>query len=162
MGYPQGLIRYTTQNELELGKPRKLLRPRVLVYSGLLAAIAVALLVAVLLRTPLGLDVLRDRASLFRETPEGLIENVYVLKVMNMDSEPHRYRVSATGIEGVRVRVNNTVVQAASGAVIEVPVSLLASPDVLRKGSQPVRFVLEAEDNPKLRAEAETRFMGPR
>jgi cytochrome c oxidase accessory protein FixG len=162
MGYPQGLIRYTTQNELELGKPRKLLRPRVLVYSGLLAAIAVALLVAVLLRTPLGLDVLRDRASLFRETPEGLIENVYVLKVMNMDSEPHRYRVSATGIEGVRVRVNNTVVQAASGAVIEVPVSLLASPDVLRKGSQPVRFVLEAEDNPKLRAEAETRFLGPR
>jgi cytochrome c oxidase accessory protein FixG len=162
MGYPEGLIRYTTQNELELGKPRKLLRPRVLVYSGLLAAIAVALLVAVVLRTPLGLDVLRDRASLFRETPEGLIENVYVLKVMNMDSEPHRYQVSAKGIEGVRVRVNNAVVQAASGEVIEVPVSLLASPDVLKKGSQPVTFVLAADDNPKLRVEQDTRFLGPR
>ncbi len=162
MGYPRGLIRYTTQNELELGQPRQLLRPRVLVYSGLLAAIAAALVIAVLLRTPLGLDVLRDRAALFRETPEGLIENVYVLKVMNMDSVPHHYRVSATGIEGVRVQLNNAVVQAASGEVIEVPVSLLASPDVLKKGSQPVTFVLQAEDNPKLRVEEETRFLGPR
>jgi hypothetical protein len=62
----------------------------------------------------------------------------------------------------VRVRVNNAVVQAASGEVIEVPVSLLASPEVLKKGSQPVTFVLKAEDNPKLRAEEETRFLGPR
>jgi polyferredoxin len=47
MGYARGLVRYTTQNELDLGTPRQLLRPRVLVYSGLLASIAIALVVAV-------------------------------------------------------------------------------------------------------------------
>jgi cytochrome c oxidase accessory protein FixG len=162
MGYPKGLIRYTTQNELESGKPRKLWRPRVLIYSGLLAAISAALVVAVIVRTPLALDVLRDRSSLFRETPEGLIENVYVLKVMNMDHAPHRFLVSAKGIEGVRVQVDSAVIEAASGEVIEVPVSLLAEPGVLKKGSQEVTFVLQAVDNPKLRAEEETRFLGPR
>jgi hypothetical protein len=85
-----------------------------------------------------------------------------VLKVMNMDSVAHRYQVSAHGIDGVRVQVNNAVVQAASGEVIEVPVSLLASPDALKKGSQPVTFVVQAEDNPRLRADEETRFLGPR
>jgi cytochrome c oxidase accessory protein FixG len=162
MGYPQGLIRYTTQNELESGTPRKLWRPRVLVYTGLLAAITATLLGAVILRTPLALDVLRDRSALFRETPDGLIENVYVLKVMNMDHAPHRFRVSAKGIDGVRVQVDSTAIQAASGEVIEVPVSLLASPEALKRGSQPVTLVLQAEDDAQLRVEEETRFIGPR
>ncbi len=67
MDYPQGLIRYTTENALE-GKPVKLLRPRVLIYTGLLAAIVAALVISVLLRVPLKLDVIRDRNALYRET----------------------------------------------------------------------------------------------
>jgi polyferredoxin len=94
MGYPRGLIRYTSENALE-GKPVKVLRPRVLIYTGILTAIAAALIIAVLLRVPLKVDVLRDRNALFRETFDGLIENTYTLKVMNMDNETHRYSPSA-------------------------------------------------------------------
>ena len=161
MNYPQGLIRYTTQNELELGRPRQVLRPRVLVYSGLLAAIAVALVVAVLLRVPLKLDVIRDRNSLFREANQGRIENVYVLKLMNMDSDPHRYRISATGIEGLELRADETLVSVKSGEVVEVPVALLAERDQIKKRSSPIRFIAVAEDNPKLKVEEDARFLGP-
>ncbi|MDZ7809743.1 MAG: 4Fe-4S dicluster domain-containing protein [Arhodomonas sp.] len=53
MGYPRGLIRYTTENALE-GKPTHVLRPRVIVYSVLLLALLVGTLTAVAMRTPCG------------------------------------------------------------------------------------------------------------
>jgi polyferredoxin len=133
----------------------------VLVYSGMLMTIAVALVVAVLLRVPLRLDVIRDRNSLFREASQGRIENVYVLKLMNMDSEPHRYRITATGIEGLALRADDELITVRSGEVTEVPVALLAERYRITKRSTPIRFHAEAEDNPKLKVEEDARFLGP-
>ncbi len=160
MGYSRGLIRYTSENALE-GRPWKLLRPRVLVYAGLLGAIAVALVVAVLARVPLQVDVLRDRNTLFRDTSEGLIENVYTLRGMNMDSQPHTYAVTATGIDGLALQVDGRTIQAAPGEVVDVPVRLQAAPENVRGRSNEVTFILTAQDNPKIRAEEPTRFLGP-
>ena len=111
MGYPKGLIRYSTLNEIERGEPRKrMLRPRVVIYSSLLLLATAALIVSVLLRVPLRLDVIRDRNSLYRETNAGLIENVYTLKIMNMDNRPHRYALEASGIDGLLLITGNLMV----------------------------------------------------
>ena len=160
MGYPRGLIRYTSENALE-GKPVKLLRPRVLVYGGLLTAIAVTLIVAVLLRVPLKLDVIRDRNALYRETVEGLIENTYTLKVMNMDNTAHRYTLSARGIEGLRLRADRREIAVAAGAVAEVPVSLQADREHLMQRSVPVYFQLESSDVDGISTVQTARFLGP-
>ncbi|UCE89298.1 MAG: cytochrome c oxidase accessory protein CcoG, partial [Pseudomonadota bacterium] len=84
MGYPRGLVRYTTENAME-GRTTRVLRPRVLIYTVLLAVIVGAWGYGLATRVPLGLDIIRDRNVLFRETREGYIENVYTLKVVNMD-----------------------------------------------------------------------------
>ena len=160
MGYPRGLIRYTTENALE-GKPSRILRPRVLVYGSLLAAIAVALVVSVLLRVPLDVDVVRDRNSLYRETNEGWIENVYTLRVLNMDDRPHRYRVSATGIDGLTLLTDVERLAIETGQVREIAVRLQADPAVLTERSSRVTFQVEAEDSPGLVATEEARFLGP-
>jgi len=160
MGYPQGLIRYTSENALE-GRPWKLIRPRVLVYSGLLAAIGVALAVAVLTRVPLQLDVLRDRNALFREVEGDRIENVYTLKIMNMDSRPHAYAVTAGGIKELTVHLDTPAIQVASGEVVDVPVRLRAEAGHLTARSTPVTFTLTAQDDPRLRVEETARFLGP-
>jgi cytochrome c oxidase accessory protein FixG len=160
MNYPRGLIRYTTQNALE-GKPSRMLRPRVLVYSAILAAITLALVAAVLLRVPLALDVIRDRNALYRETDEGLIENVYVLKVMNMDRDGHDYLLSASGIEGLSLRQPVPGLRVAPGEVREIPVSLAADPAALAARSTPVRFHLRAADDPGIKTEAKAAFLGP-
>jgi cytochrome c oxidase accessory protein FixG len=160
MGYPKGLIRYTSENALE-GKPVKLLRPRVLIYTGILTAIVAALLIAVLLRVPLKVDVLRDRNALFRETFDGLIENTYTLKVMNMDNETHRYVLSAHGIEGLQLRTDRPEITVAAGEVAEVPVSLQADPASLTQRSTPVYFRLQAIDTDDLATEQGARFLGP-
>lgn len=108
MQYPRGLIRYATENGVEQKLTsgqmlRRVFRPRVLIYGSVLVAIAVAFLVSLSLRSPLKVDVVRDRASLARLVDEGRIENVYRLQVMNATETQQRYRVSVSGIEGAQV-----------------------------------------------------------
>jgi cytochrome c oxidase accessory protein FixG len=160
MGYPKGLIRYTSENALE-GKPVKLLRPRVLIYSGILTLIATSLVIAVLLRVPLKIDVLRDRNALYRETVDEKIENIYTLKIMNMDNEAHRYVLSARGIDGLQLRSDRADIAVAAGEVAEVPVSLLADSHNLSQRSTQVHFRVQASDVDGLSAEHDARFLGP-
>ena len=62
---------------------RRVLRPRVLVYSAVLLVIAPAFVASLALRTPFKVDVVRDRGALARLVDEGRIENVYRLQMMN-------------------------------------------------------------------------------
>ena len=160
MSYPRGLIRYTTENALE-GKPSRILRPRVWIYGGLLGVIAAALVVSVLLRVPLGVDVIRDRNTLYRETNEGLVENVYTLRILNMDNSAHTYVLSAEGIEGLRMQGDIERVTIESGQVRELVVRLQADPANLKERSSHVRFRVQSDDSAGLVATEEARFLGP-
>jgi cytochrome c oxidase accessory protein FixG len=108
MATPRGLIRYATQNGMA-GRwtpkqvLRRVLRPRVLLYTGLLVALCIGVLASLVVRMPLKVDVVRDRASLARIAEGGLLENVYRLQIMNATERPQRYRIEASGLEGLRV-----------------------------------------------------------
>lgn len=161
MNYPKGLISYTTENTLR-HIPTHILRPRIWIYGALLVIFILTIAYSISQRVPLGMDVIRDRSSsLFREDREGMIENVYVLKVMNMDTQTHDYTVTATGIEGLDLRIENTPIRAGSGAILDVPVTLKADPAKLKERSTEVHFVIEAADAPAIRVERKTRFLGP-
>ena len=136
MGYPKGLVRYTTQNAVE-GRPTRIVRPRTLVYAGGLAALLAVFAGSLALRVPAELDVIRDRNALYRETAEGLIRNVYTLKIVNMHDEPLRWRISASGIEGLRLEVERGDREVAPGEVASVPVRLDAPRDALGAASTP-------------------------
>jgi cytochrome c oxidase accessory protein FixG len=102
MSYAPGLIRYSTQNALANGWGarrilRRVVRPRVLVYSAILGAIVVAAAAALWLRSPIKMDVIRDRGSLAREVDDAHIENVYQLRIMNTDERAHRFTLSVEG-----------------------------------------------------------------
>ena len=106
MGYARGLIRFTTQHAMAKGWTRHdivrhILRPRVLVYGTILLALTTVLLGSLVTRTPLKVDVVRDRAALSRIVEGGKLENVYRLQVMNATEQPQRYRLSAEGLEGL-------------------------------------------------------------
>ena len=108
MATPRGLIRYATQNSMA-GRwtprqvVRRVLRPRVLFYTGVLTALCIGLLVSLVLRTPLKVDVVRDRASLARIAEGGQLENVYRLQIMNATEQLQRYRIEASGLPGLSV-----------------------------------------------------------
>ncbi len=80
---------------------RRVLRPRVLLYTAILLALTTAMMATLAMRTPLKVDVVRDRAALARIVAGGKLENVYRLQVMNATEEPQRYRIAAEGLEGL-------------------------------------------------------------
>ena len=160
MNYAPGLIRYTTENALA-GKTTKLLRPRVLVYGSLLVLLLILLSVLIAVRVPLELDVIRDRNALYRETNEGLIENAYILKVINMDTQSHHYALELTGLDNARLILKNQDISVAPGKVLNVPVQIQVDPVELTQRSQDITFTVSARGRPDLQQHETARFLGP-
>jgi cytochrome c oxidase accessory protein FixG len=160
MSYPRSLINYTTENAAQ-GKGRHILRPRVMVYATILLVLCGILLTNLVQRIPLELDVMRDRNTLYRETRDGLIENVYTLKLLNMDSKPHRYILRAEGIDGLKLVTDQAEIFVEAGTVYQMVVRLQADEFNLEQRSVPVSFHLQATDANHLTIIEEARFLGP-
>jgi cytochrome c oxidase accessory protein FixG len=159
VGYPKGLIRYDTQNGLE-GKPKRVLRPRTLVYATLLALLAIGFGAALGNRNVVGVDVIRDRNALFRERPDGLIENVYNLKILNKDSAAHEFQIAASGLPGLQIEYGTTTVLVGPGDVQSVAVRVRV-PRAELKGGADIQFTVQTVDEQALQAVGKARFLAP-
>ena len=160
MSYDKGLVRYTTQHAME-GKKTHFLRPRMVVYALLLLAISSALSYKMITRMPLELDIIRDRNALYRETNEGLIENIYTLRIINMDKQDHVYRLTVSGIDNMTVLLKDNDIMIKASEVTTIPVRLQIDPVELKKVGYNVTFDLKAIDNDALHVQETGRFIGP-
>ena len=162
MKYPRGLIRYSSEAGVEHGYSsrqilRRALRPRTLLYGAVLLGIIVALFLTLILRTPLKMDVIRDRAALVRETADGLLENVYRLQVMNTREAAHRYRLEVSGLEGIQL-IGEQVVEVPPATSTTVPVSVRVDPAKLKTGSYTIMFRITDIDQPEIAVTEKSRF----
>ena len=157
MGYPQGLIRYSTQNAID-GKPSRVLRPRMLVYGALLLVLVAGWAWGIAARSPLIVDVLRDRNALYRVVDDG-VDNGYTLKLVNKTQAAQVYTVAlAPADTGITLRGGEQTVAAEAGEVLSIPVELSAPADT--RGRHEVRFVVESADG-SVREVADSTFFGP-
>ncbi len=122
MNYPKGLISFTSEQQLEGGQSR-VIRPKLVGYFVVLMVMIGLLTANILLRVPLEVDIIRDRNSLYRETNDGLIENVYTLKILNKSQTTQTYEIAITGLPDYRF-IGDTRVTVAGGEVFSNPVSV--------------------------------------
>jgi cytochrome c oxidase accessory protein FixG len=166
MSYPKGLIRYSTENAVrEHWSPartwRHVFRPRVFVYTGLLLAVAAGASVALALRVPLKLDVIRDRAALAREVEGGAIENVYRLQIMNTEERSRRYWIEVEGIEGIGLESPGEVeVPAAAAKMVVAEVRVPAGRAA--PGSNRIFFRVRAQGDGAVSVREKSVFLVPR
>ncbi len=148
MGYARGLIRFTTQNAMAgigAGKPfwKRILRPRVMVYTAILLALCFALAFSLAMRAPLKVDVVRDRASLARIVAGGKLENVYRLQIMNATERAQRYTVTANGLAGLEL-VSEPQVEVGPAESRWLAVRLQVPYGSAAAGSHPIHFEIAA------------------
>lgn len=160
MGYPRGLVRYTTQRALE-GKPSKILRPRTLIYGVILSALLIGFVVSIVNRPMLRIDVIRDRNAMFRESVDGLIENVYTLKLLNKDNAPHTLKVDVLGLTNATVQTDPAVLDMAPESMRSVAARVRVAPDTAGGGGQEIEFVIRDSADQKLMASRKSRFFSP-
>ena len=165
VGLPQGLVRYSTENAMERNFGRKeifnhIIRPRVLAYTGILVLVIGLASWFLVNRIPLKVDVIRDRAMLAREIDDGRIENIFTLNVMNTEERPHRYKVSVEGLPGIEIEGNGEInVPAASYQSVIAHVRVPAESG--KKGANPIRFEIVAEESPDIRVREKASFLMP-
>ena len=173
MQYPRGLIRYDTQNGLQAHlsrgeRLRRVLRPRVLVYSAVLLLICAALATSLWLRSPFRVDVDRDRGAIARTVEDGWVENVYRLQIMNTTEAVQHYRVRAAGLPELAVQVQRDI-RIGPAEALWLPLALRLPPEVAERvgaGAHKIEFTIErvedrVDDAPRRQVEKST-FMVPR
>jgi cytochrome c oxidase accessory protein FixG len=157
---PRGLIRYTTQHALD-HQATRVLRPRTFVYGGILLLLAAGFATALALRQPLNLDVLRDRNRLYRELDDGSIENVFTLKIANMDEQSRSYVVALGNRDEYLLQPAGLRVEVPGGAVYSTTVHVRRIGSEAESPSERIVFRLSRADRPSLTVEHAARFLGP-
>ncbi len=159
IGYPRGLVRYATLNSLEHKTPH-VIRPRIIVYGFILLALIAGFTYSVFNRTPLIIDVLRDRNALYRVVADGAIENAYTFKIVNKDQVAHRYAIRiAEGGEGLTLAAHAADVAVDAEGVANVAVTVQAAAGSV-KGQREIVFEVRALDGDLQRTQ-KSRFFGP-
>jgi cytochrome c oxidase accessory protein FixG len=161
VGYPLGLIRYTTENALT-GKPVRVLRARTLLYGGALLLLFSGFVWSVAHRSMLLAEVIRDRNVLWRQGPADTIENSYTLKLVNKGDRELGLQVRIVAPPELAL-VGDNRLHIDAGAVASVPLTLRGQRSAVH-GREDV--TLEFTEDTRVDANTETvrvvtRFFAP-
>ena len=106
IGRPRGLIDYDSLANAdrrargESGAIR-FLRPRTLLYLGVLLIVSLVMLVGLFTRAETDISVLRDRNPLYTELSDGSIRNGFTFKILNKARARRTFAIAAEGLDGL-------------------------------------------------------------
>jgi cytochrome c oxidase accessory protein FixG len=109
IGKPRGLIRFSSQDAIE-GKPRKLLRPRVVLYPLVLVVLLTLFGVTLASKNAVDVVFLRNRATPYSVLENGAVSNQVSMKLTNRSGETREYEIAVLGeVEVVSKDLNLTI-----------------------------------------------------
>jgi cytochrome c oxidase accessory protein FixG len=166
MNYPRGLIRFATENGMankwsNQQMVQRALRPRVLIYTGVLVSICIAVAVSLYLRTPLKVDVIRDRGAIARMVEQGRIENVFRLQAMNATEVVQTLEVSVQGLPGLEIASERQVVVQPT-EVRSLVLRVQIPPGSTASGSHPIKFQIRSLNDAGINIKEDSVFLVPR
>jgi polyferredoxin len=138
---------------------KRIFRPRVLIYTGVLWTLILVLGFSLYLRMPMKVDVIRDR-GMPRITQQGEVENVYRLQIMNATEEKQGLHIQVRGLDGMSMVANDELqVEAAQSRWLPVKVGMPY--ENLQPGSYPIWFDVSNDDG-SLHVTEKAVFLVPR
>ncbi len=158
MGYPKGLVRYTTHNAL-VGHKVNFFRPRIIIYATLLIALLAGTIYGIATREPLLVDVMRDK-QLYRISDDGFIENTYTLRLINKTGKNYDVDLHVeVGDVDAELIINDLPIHLGAESVMTLPVTVRTPANCIR-GMKEIEFTL-TDKKSDLKVEEESRFFGP-
>ena len=108
IGRPTGLIAYDTDINVKRrqeGMPEtwRMMRPRTMLYAGLIVVVIGVMLSALVLRNDVGVNVQHDRNPIFVKLSDGSVRNAYTVNLLNKRSDPRTFVLRIDGLPGAQV-----------------------------------------------------------
>ncbi len=138
------LIRYTSENSLN-GKPSKIIRPRIIIYSVIIFSLLSFIGVKLINRSGFDFQVIKNRDFVYQKMPNGQISNNYTLKIMNMSNDDQTYLLQANDIN-TQIVTGEIPINVKSGAVHDTSLSLISDPEKLKDKVNSFSFTLKRID----------------
>jgi polyferredoxin len=157
LGYPKGLVRYTTHNAL-VGHKVNLLRPRIIIYALLLILLLAGTIAGIAMRKPLLVDVMRDK-QLYRIMDDGSVENAYTLRLVNKTNQTREFTITLSDAGDIKMVQGPITIAAAPEQILTVPVTLKVPLGAV-KGRQEFNFAVHVAGSDKSVIE-DSSFFGP-
>ena len=107
VGYPTGLIRYSSENEAQ-NKPTRLLKPKTIGYSFILIAVAIALIWGLIARSDLEVSVRQVRQPLFVVLSNGQIQNRYDVKINNRTDQEMVLSINLKNLDNAQIELGRS------------------------------------------------------
>jgi len=159
IGRPKGLIAF--DNDLNIQRRTvgekaryRFFRPRTFFYAALLLAVSSVMLGALVLRSPMDVNVIRDRSPTFVMLSNGDVRNAYTVKVLNKADTARSVQVTIEGVEGATIKTANGSVtnggvrlEIAPDRVATARLFVIAQPSTLSSRSIPVRISVRDVEN---------------
>jgi len=153
MGYPRGLIRYSSLNALDqhfdfAGMVKRVVRPRILIYTAILWTIIIVAALSLGNRVPVKVDVIRDRIAM-AAPDDPIVENVYRLQVMNTAEKSRQFRISVSGLDGLQLESETQPITIDGATQRVIPVRVLVNRQQTRPGANRIYFKVETVGDEK-------------
>jgi cytochrome c oxidase accessory protein FixG len=159
MEYPRGLIRFTSDDELQTGKTH-FARFRVFAYVGILLIMSSLFVYTIASRQPVTIDVSRDRGAQLYRIRQGQVQNVYLLKIHNMDRQAREYKVHIESELPFEIKRSRPVFLE-EGEIYSVPLRVAIDKEQLKNIKTDIVLTITALDDETISASETASFIGP-
>jgi len=142
--FPTGLIKYSSEHELE-GKKIKRFKAKNVGYAIILLATIVLLVWSVATRSDLEMLVRQVRQPLSVTLSDGRVQNRYDIKINNKTTKPFIYRISIEGLENVDLDMGKfSEIHVAAEHSVKLIAKVRMSPADVSKSSTKFNFVINS------------------
>jgi cytochrome c oxidase accessory protein FixG len=158
IGLDRGLIRYTSQAELETGK-RSFLRPRLVVYSAILLVMLGTFAFSLVGKQTADVTLLRGLGAPFTILPSGEVSNQIRIKIANRASEERSYLIELDAAEDLTMIAPENPLIVAPGETEMTGAFITAPPSAFVEGE--AAFTLTIGDGVDFSKQLQYRILGP-
>lgn len=159
VGSPRGLIRYASLNSIEKGVPFRF-TARMGLYVAFLCGLIALFFVLVFTRPAVETVLLRAPGSMFMQTADGKVENLYTLKLVNKTMRDLTLEMKLENVPGTLEIMGDKTLHVAPGRLAETSMLIQLDPRTLT-GSTTKLIIGVYSEGKKLQT-VKTGFIGPR
>ncbi|MBU1637394.1 cytochrome c oxidase accessory protein CcoG [bacterium] len=158
IGKPMGLVRYDSVSGLE-GRKRKIARPRVIIYSGVLVLLLTVLGFKLADRSAISFAVVRQPGTPYIVQDDGFVRNMLHLNITNTSSEMVSAAIVLDAPAGAELLVPGQPFDIPAGDRITAEAFIMMPKQMIRSAATDIRFHILASNDTL--ASASARFLGP-